>query len=67
MDKTCANVLLGIILHCLEERDKMTYIWFSQLFSFGFVREDWCWLWGFFYTYSFWYFILNWETLSVPI
>lgn len=60
MDKTCVNVLLGIILHCLQDRNKMTYIWLFQIF--GFVGGDWCWLWFFF-----WYLILNWETLSVPI
>lgn len=48
MDKTCGNVLLGIILHCLEDRDKMTYIWFSQLFSFGFVGTTGVGYWGFF-------------------
>lgn len=51
MDKTCVNVFLGIILHCLQDRDKMTYIWLSQLF--GFLGGDWCWSWvcfGFFFT-----------------
>lgn len=66
MDKTCVNVLLGIILHCLQDRNKMTYRWLSQIF--GFVGGDWSWLWRFlFNTYSFWYLILNWETLSAPI
>lgn len=35
MDKTCVNGLLGVILHCLQDRDKMTYIWLIPLSSFG--------------------------------